>query len=83
MSTCLTWLARYWYYPKQQYEHERESSRTNNDIYCAQKIAHNKYLPQFILFTIYLLQNGDINENQYKMLDDRITEYLGRIKHIN
>jgi hypothetical protein len=29
---------------------------------------------------IYLLQNGDINENQYKMLDDRITEYLGRIK---
>jgi hypothetical protein len=25
---------------------------------------------------IYLLQNGDINENQYKMLDDRITEYL-------
>jgi hypothetical protein len=25
---------------------------------------------------IYLLQKGDINENQYKMLDDRITEYL-------
>jgi hypothetical protein len=31
---------------------------------------------------IYLLQNGDINENQYKMLDDRITEYLSRIKHL-
>jgi len=29
---------------------------------------------------IYLLQNGDINENQYKMLDDRITEYLNRIR---
>jgi hypothetical protein len=25
---------------------------------------------------IYLLQKGHINENQYKMLDDRITEYL-------
>ena len=25
---------------------------------------------------IYLLQKGNINENQYKMLDDRITEYL-------
>jgi hypothetical protein len=32
---------------------------------------------------IYLLQKGDINENQYKMLDDRITEYLSRIKHKN
>ena len=30
---------------------------------------------------IYLLQNGSINENHYKMLDDRITEYLGRMKH--
>jgi hypothetical protein len=29
---------------------------------------------------IYLLQNGDINENQYKMLDDRVTEYLNRIR---
>ena len=28
---------------------------------------------------IYLLQKGDINENQYKMLDDRITEYLRRL----
>jgi len=32
---------------------------------------------------IHLLQNGRISENHYKMLDDRITEYLGRIKHIN
>ena len=32
---------------------------------------------------IYLLQNGSISENHYKMLDDRITEYWGRIKHIN
>jgi hypothetical protein len=32
---------------------------------------------------IYLLQNGTISENHYKMLDDRITEYLSRIKHIN
>ena len=32
---------------------------------------------------IYLLQNGSIIEYHYKMLDDRITEYLGRIKYIN
>jgi hypothetical protein len=32
---------------------------------------------------IYLLQNGDIIENQYKMLDDRISEYLNRIKHLS
>ena len=32
---------------------------------------------------IYLLQNGSISENHYKMLDDRISEYLSRIKHIN
>jgi hypothetical protein len=47
----------------------------------------NKYEYQDFLDTlrcdiIYLLQNGDINENQYKMLDDRITEYLGRIKYL-
>jgi hypothetical protein len=27
---------------------------------------------------IYLLQRRDINENQYKMLDDRIIEYLSK-----
>jgi hypothetical protein len=48
----------------------------------------NKYEYQDFLDTlrcdiIYLLQNGDINENQYKMLDDRITEYLSRIKYLN
>ena len=32
---------------------------------------------------IYLLQNGDINENQYKMLDDRITEYLRKTTDLN
>jgi hypothetical protein len=31
---------------------------------------------------IYLLQNGDINENQYKMLDYRVTEYLSIIRHL-
>jgi hypothetical protein len=30
---------------------------------------------------IYLLQRGEINENQYKMLDDRIIEYLNKINH--
>jgi hypothetical protein len=32
---------------------------------------------------IYLLQKGDINENQYKMLDDRITEYLRKTTNLN
>ena len=32
---------------------------------------------------IYLLQKGDINENQYKMLDDRITEYLRKATNLN
>jgi hypothetical protein len=32
---------------------------------------------------IYLLQRRDINENQYKMLDDRIIEYLSKINHLS
>ena len=32
---------------------------------------------------IYMLQKGDINENQYKMLDDRITEYLRKTTNLN
>ena len=30
---------------------------------------------------IYLLQRRELNENQYKMLDDRIIEYLNKINH--
>jgi hypothetical protein len=30
---------------------------------------------------IYLLQRREINENQYKMLDDRIIEYMNKINH--
>jgi hypothetical protein len=30
---------------------------------------------------IYLLQRREINENQYKMLDDKIMEYLNKINH--
>ncbi len=30
---------------------------------------------------IYLLQRREINESQYKMLDDRIVEYLNKINH--
>jgi hypothetical protein len=32
---------------------------------------------------IYLLQKGDIKENQYKMLDDTITEYLRKTTDLN
>ncbi|HXX99001.1 MAG TPA: hypothetical protein VEL11_18060 [Candidatus Bathyarchaeia archaeon] len=31
---------------------------------------------------IYLLHRRDINENQYKMLDDRIIEYLNKINNL-
>jgi hypothetical protein len=31
---------------------------------------------------IYLLQRRDINENQYKMLDDRIIEYMNKINNL-
>ena len=32
---------------------------------------------------IYLLQRRDISENQYKMLDDRIIEYLNKINNLS
>jgi hypothetical protein len=32
---------------------------------------------------IYLLQKGNINENHFKMLDDRITEYLHKANDLN
>ena len=31
---------------------------------------------------IYLLHRREINENQYKMLDDRIIEYLNKINNL-
>jgi hypothetical protein len=31
---------------------------------------------------IYLLQRREINENQYKMLEDRIIEYLNKINNL-
>ena len=30
-----------------------------------------------------LLENGDINENQYKMLEDMNAEYMGKIRCLN
>ena len=32
---------------------------------------------------IYLLHRRDINENQYKMLDDKIIEYLNKINRLS
>jgi hypothetical protein len=32
---------------------------------------------------IYLLQRRDINENHYKMLDDRIIEYMNKINNLS
>jgi catalase len=37
----------------------------------------------FWMYYIYLLQKGDIKENQYKMLDDTITEYLRKTTDLN
>jgi len=31
---------------------------------------------------IYSLQNGNINENQYRLLEDRIAEYVNRINYL-
>jgi hypothetical protein len=44
------------------------------------KNEYQEFLDTLRCDIIYLLQNGDINENQYKMLDDRVTEYLNRIR---
>jgi hypothetical protein len=56
------------------------------DEYCKTTKPANKNKNEYIDFLdalrcdiIYLLQKRDINENQYKMLDDRITEYLRKI----
>ena len=38
--TYRTWLAKYWYYLKQQYEYESERTKYNH----AHKIAHNSYI---------------------------------------
>jgi hypothetical protein len=47
------------------------------------KNEYQNFLETLRCDIIYPLQNGSISENHYKMLDDRITEYLGRIKYIN
>ena len=60
--------------------------RDKYDEYCKTTKPANKNKNEYIDFLdalrcdiIYLLQKRDINENQYKMLDDRITEYLRKI----
>jgi hypothetical protein len=42
---------------------------------------YQDFLETLRCYIIYLLQNGSISENHYKMLDDRITEYLSRLKN--
>ena len=53
----------------------RKTQRTDKN-----KNEYQEFLDTLRCDIIYLLQNGDINENQYKMLDDRITKYLNRIR---
>jgi len=57
------------------------------DEFCKKtKPANNKKYLDFLEALrseiIYLLQRREINENQYKMLDDRIIEYLNKITHL-
>ena len=57
------------------------------DEFCKKtKPANNKKYLDFLEALrseiIYLLQRREINENQYKMLDDRIIEYLNKIAHL-
>jgi hypothetical protein len=47
------------------------------------KNEYQEFLDTLRCDIIYLLQNGDINENQYKMLDDRVTEYMSKIRCLN
>ncbi|MFY9798869.1 MAG: hypothetical protein WAJ93_24540 [Candidatus Nitrosopolaris sp.] len=47
----------------------------------ANKIEYLDILEGLRRDIIYLLQRREINENQYKILDDRIIEYLNKINH--
>ena len=44
---------------------------------------YQDFLDTLLCDILYLLQNGNINENQYKMPNNRIAEYMSKIKHIN
>ncbi len=58
----------------------RTTKPTNKD---KNKNEYLDFLDALRCDIIYLLQKRDINENQYKMLDDRITEYLRKTTDLN
>ena len=54
-----------------------------NKIFRQNKNEYLDFLESLRDDIIYLLENGDINENQYKMLEDRIAEYMSKIRCLN
>jgi hypothetical protein len=55
-----------------EYDELKKSANTREYLDILEGLRHD---------IIYLLQRREINENQYKMLDDRIIEYLNKINH--
>ena len=43
------------------------------------KNEYRNFLDSLRCVIIYSLKNGDINENQYRLIEDRIAEYLNRL----
>ena len=43
------------------------------------KNEYREFLDSLRCDIIYSLKNGDINENQYRLIEDRIAEYLNRL----
>jgi hypothetical protein len=64
-----------------KYDELCRKTKTKTQPTDQNKNEYQDFLETLRCDIIYLLQNGSISENHYKMLDDRITEYLGRIKH--
>jgi len=46
------------------------------------KNEYRDFLDSLRFDIIYSLKNGDINENQYRLLEDRIAEYFNRLNYL-
>ena len=58
-----------------KYDELCRKTKTKTEPTDKNKYEYLDFLDTLLCDIIYLLQNGDINEHQYKMLDDRITEF--------
>jgi hypothetical protein len=67
-------------FTKNPYKYDELCRKAKTKPTDQNKNEYQDFLETLRCDIIYLLQNGSISENHYKMLDDRITEYLGRIR---